>query len=251
MKKQSLFLMIAAFLFVAACKKKETDSTDTPTPAAVSCYLSNMTQSNGNFTRYYYDAQNRINKTATFIESQPDTLFTNYVYAGNKVTATANNGVFDIIQTYYLNANGFADSVIVSFGSFGDYRMNYTYNSSNQATGIVMVGQIATTEIDQEISMEYTNGNRTKQTVIDNVESTTTTTLMEYYLDKPNKAKAFEEKGNFMNSNSHMIKKSSAQDGAVFTNYTYENDAEGNVSKMKMINEQSAETWSSYVWNCR
>lgn len=243
--------MIAAFLFVAACKKKESDTTDNPTPAVVSCYLNNMTQSNGNYTRYYYDAQNRISKTATFISSQPDTLFTNYVYAGKTVTATSNNGLFDIIQTYYLNSHGFADSVVVSFGSFGDYKMKYTYNSSNQATGIAMVGTIATTEIDQEISMEYANGNRTKQIVIDNVESTTTTTLMEYYLDKSNKAKAFEEKGNFMNSNANMIKKSTSPDGTIYTNYSYEFDAEGNVSKMKMVDEQSAETWSSYVWNCK
>jgi hypothetical protein len=74
---------------------------------------------------------------------------------------------------------------------------------------------------------------------------------MEYYLDKSNKAKAFEEKGNFMNSNANMIKKSTSPDGTIYTNYSYEFDAEGNVSKMKMVDEQSAETWSSYVWNCK
>jgi hypothetical protein len=251
MKNYHLLLSVALLLTVASCKKKESDPTDNPTPAALTCYLTQMTQSNGNFTRYYFDAENRINKTATYLESQGDTLFTDYVYSGKTMTATSNNGLFDIIQTYYLNANGFTDSAITTFGSFGDYKINYTYNSANQAISLVMYGNIATTEIDQEVSMEYTNGNRTKQTAIDNVASTTTITNFEYYLDKPNKAKAFEEKGNYMNANTNMLKKSSTPDGLTFTNYTYDFDTEGNVSQMKMMDNQNVETWNKYIWNCK
>jgi hypothetical protein len=249
MKKQNLLFVLLAFIFVAACKKEETPEDPIITPAEVSCYLTSMATNAGNVTNYYYDAQNRIYKTATFASGQTDSIITNYTY-GDKVVITRTSGTIEIVQTNFLNANGFADSAVMAFGSFGELFLVRKFNSSNQVTEIKLYGEIGGSEYDQEVYMEYTNGNMSKQTAIDNVKSLSTVSTMEYYLDKPNKAKKFEERSNFINSNANLIKKTTT-DGGTFTNYTYELDSEGKMTKMMMVNEQNVETWSSYVWKCK
>ncbi len=249
MKKQNLLFVLLAFIFVAACKKEETPEDPIITPAEVGCYLKNMTNSDGNVVNYYYDALNRISKTVTYSPTLADSIITDYMY-GDKMVTTKQNGVVEIIQKNFLNANGFADSAVLSIGSFGDLIMVRKFNTSNQVMEMKMAGVVGGTEYDQEVYMEYTNGNMTKQTTLDNVKSLSTVSTMEFYMDKPNKAKKFEERSNFINSNANLIKKTTT-DGGTFTNYTYELDSDGKMTKIIMVNEQNVQTWNSYVWNCK
>jgi YD repeat-containing protein len=248
MKSKYLFLCVTILVTLASCKKKESEG---PYSSPSTCYLTQMESNNGILIRYYYDAQNRVIRTATYQEStSEDSIFGEYTYSPNKVTSTTNNGVFDIVQTIHLNSFGFADSALITFGTYGSYQMLWKYNTERQVISYQIFGEIATTEIDQEVYYEYTNGNKTKQTLIDNVSNTTQTSTLEYYLDKPNKAKTFEEQNNYVNSNTNLVKKVISETGTVL-NYTYDFDTQGNVTQMKMVSETNEEKWNKYNWSCK
>jgi YD repeat-containing protein len=249
MKKQSLFLLVAAFFLVAACKKDETSSPTNNVPAEVSCLLTTMATNTGNVTSYYYDAQNRIVRTAAIGSGLSDSIIATYTYEGNVVTSRT-PGAVEVVQKFFLNAAGFADSAVISVGAFGDIIMVRKYNDANQATELIMVGEIGGTEYDQESYMEYTNGNLTKQTTIDNIKSLSTISTMEYYMDKPNKVKELEERNNFTNANANLLKKVSNDDGT-YTNYTYEFDTDGKVVKMMTVTDTNVESWNTYTWTCK
>ncbi|MDZ4666722.1 MAG: hypothetical protein SGJ00_02450 [bacterium] len=209
-----------------------------------------MTTSGGNVTAYYYDAQNRVIRTASFVTGQTDSVISTFEYLGNTVVNSANNGLFDLVQTSYLNAHGFADSMKMSFGTFGDIMLRRKFDSEYRVIEQTLIGDVAGTEIDQVITHEYNGGNMLLQTNVDNVAEKTEVISYQYYLDKVNKAKAFEEKTNLVNSNTNLLKRKLSNLNTS-VDYTYQLDADGNILKMTMLDEQSAETWNTYSWNCK
>jgi len=250
MKKYHLLLSFAFLLLLVSCKKKDSEAKDNPTPISLDCYLSKYYINDAKEYNCYYDSQNRLIKISSYSEGKGDSSYVFYTHSGNLITKTSKNGIKDLVETYYLNSNGFADSLVSVFDSLNSYTYYWKYNEANQAIELKVIGGVAQNMVDIIERNEYTNGNKTRQTSINNETATTVILDFEYYLDKPNKAKAFEESTYHLNSNTNLLKKSTTDAGSI-TNITYEFDQEGNVSKMIMVSDKNEETWNKYIWSCK
>ncbi|OYU96438.1 MAG: hypothetical protein CFE21_08570 [Bacteroidetes bacterium B1(2017)] len=240
MKKLNLLLIAFVILAGTACKKDKT--TDEPTPAEKICLVTSTTDSDSNTFIYTFDSQNRIIKNGAY--NGPDSTITIYTYTGNKVVMAS--GIVE--QTYFLNSYGFADSVYYIVDGYVDLLIVLTHNSEGLVTSQKVTGTVPQGEVNQIGTFEYLNGDLVKQT--NNDGTTTSTVTLEYYLDKPNKSKRFEEATQFYNSSAHMLKKMTGDDGS-FTSYTYEYDSEGKVTKETSVDETNTVSYQNFSWSCK
>lgn len=240
MKKLNLLLIAFIVLAGTACKKDKT--TDEPTPAEKICLVSNSLDSDSNSFVYTFDNQNRIIKNGAY--NGTDSTITIYTYTGNKVVMAS--GVVE--QTYFLNSFGFADSVYYLIDGYVDLLIVLTHDAQGLVTSQKVTGTVPQGEVNQIGTFEYLNGDVVKQTTNDGTNTSVTT--LEYYLDKPNKSKRFEEATQFYNASTHMLKKVSSDDGS-FTSYTYEYDSEGKVTKETSVDETNTISFQYFTWSCK
>jgi hypothetical protein len=101
MKKITLILLGFTLLAGTACKKDKDN--DSPTPSAKDCMLSKEQGSDGTYSNYTYNAQNRLTASNSFDPADTSTTNLTYTYTGSQVLVS-DGGLTN--QTYYLNSKG-------------------------------------------------------------------------------------------------------------------------------------------------
>ncbi len=238
MKKLSLFAAILAMLIFSGCSETAT----TPTSTVKTCFVQKVLYSDSSSYTYTYDASNRVSSN-TFIQDTRVSK-TDYNNNGKTVLATS-NGM--LVQTYYLNNKGFADSLLTDIQGFYLKEIN-TYNSEGLKINTVSKSKYMNTNMTDTTTYQYVNGNLSKEIFSDG--NYTLITDFEYYTDKINYSKKSNEAQDFTNDNVNLRKKATTNSGNV-TNYAYEFDADGKV--LKQITTFSGGDISSktFTWICK
>ncbi|MCF8426690.1 MAG: hypothetical protein K9H61_03150 [Bacteroidia bacterium] len=242
MKKLSYFLIALLIVGASACKKEETKTTNTTT-GTPTCLIQSQLDGDGNLTSYTFDGSKRISMSKSVGAS--DSIITVFTYIGNTVEIEADNGSF---TTFYLNAKGFADSAHTELDGLYSIRILLTYNANGEVIKQDVIGEVFGSPITQTSTFEYLNGNVVKQ--IDDDGSSTDETILEYYTDKTDYAKTFNEKTNFTNASKNLLKKIINSDGSYYE-YTYTFDSNGKVLTTSEFDSSTSETGvTTNTWLC-
>jgi hypothetical protein len=242
MKKLHLILMLSVAFLVVSCTKDKT-TTPTTTPEKT-CLVQKIVYSDGRSDAFTFDSQNRLIKTVIAQDTMMSQM--DMSYNGNIVTTSISGLPFSLT---YLNAKGFADSVVSSFQGFIETKTVNTFNSSglliSQSTKGIQFGS----PVNDLFTFEYVGENKSKQTFTDGTN--TFTTVYEYYLDKKNNSKKSQVAQYFENANANLVKKATTNLGDI-TNYTYEFNSDGLETKRIATGGTPSQTFTSvYTWSCK
>lgn len=234
-------MLLVAFLVVSCTKDKTTTPTTTPEKT---CLVQKIVYSDGRSDAFTFDSQNRLIKRVV----TQDTMMsqTDLSYNGKVVTTSISGMPFSLT---YLNAKGFADSVVSSFQGFIDTKTVNTFNGSGLLISQSIKGTQFGQEVDNLFTFEYVGENVSKQTYTDGTN--TFTTVYEYYLDKKNNSKKSQEAQIFENANANLVKKATTNSGDI-TNYSYEFNSDGIETKRITSSGTPSQTITGvYTWSCR
>ncbi|MDP1725191.1 MAG: hypothetical protein Q8M15_00300 [Bacteroidota bacterium] len=247
MKKRSqiLNLLICIMLFTAACKK------DNPLPQPVvvetpKCFIKKvLNETNSQICDY--NNQNKLIRTIDI--NGTDSVFTDFEYIGKVVTLK--NPKTDLVQTFYLNNNGYADSATIYEAGKINIKIKMILNAEGylieqRQTGTITFG--GTYPINEINTIEYLNGNAIKITT--NNLGTLSIVTYEYYADKINYSAPSEEAQSFIKSNKKLLKKFTNEDGT-FMNYLYLLDNNGKVMEIMKTNQANKVTNTFNTWFCK
>jgi len=242
--KQSFYLIAFTLVLFAACKK------DNPTPVdnnnngvgQLLCKYDTVYSSQLGTEIYAYDDKDRIAKISRILDGKE--TISSYTYTANKVVVQS----ADQTNQYYLNKNGFADTVIMDFKGFGNLQLYNTYNNQNQIVKQIQEMEFGGNEIYLEVENEYLNGNISSSKVLfDGDESIM---VNEYHLDKQNSLKEMEYKTQFMPSNQNLMK-ASYLDGNLNQSFIYQFDSQNRIKLFKLTDSEGKEQINSIVWKCK
>lgn len=243
--KKIIQLSLVCLFVISACKK------DNPTPsentnnnggAQLTCKYDTVYSSQMGVLVYEYDDLGRVSKVT---RTQNGTEITDvYTYSEGKVL------VQNSAQTnqFFLNENGFADTVYMELNTLGSIQIFYTYNSQNQIIRQIQEMEINGNEIRLEVENYYLNGNNTSSKLIFNGDESVMTN--EYHLDKPNMFKEMEQKTQFIPTNQNLIKVSYV-DGDSSQSFTYQFDAQNKVISRKISLPDNTYNTETFVWKCK
>ncbi len=244
MKKITLILLGFTLLAGTACKKDK-DNSNSPTPSAKVCMLSKDQGSDGSYSNYTYNAQNRLTTSNSFDATDTSNTNLTYTYTGSQVLVS-DGGLTN--ETYYLNSKGFGDSALLSIAGIAEFRSVNKFNLNGEVIESFFSGEVFGTTFEITTTFEYINGNRVKETQDDGTDVSVTT--YEYYTDKVNYAAKSEEAQEFVNANKNLVKKAT-YDGGSFDSYTYEYDADGKVIKQITTNTDLEVSSNVFTWTCK
>jgi len=222
-------LIIVSFIF-AACKKDSTSTGGNGSDIFSTCRLTERTDSTQNKTEYQYDSKGRL-AYRIYINSVGDTTgIDTFNYVGSTMVGRA--GTFD------LNSNG--DAIKMHYDPI---ILDLTYNDQGQLTSIA--------DVTNGFHSTYTwkDGNMVTETAT----STTTVTIENtYYMDKVNIFALTDRLQSFTGAqNKNLLKSVKETNGrnVTVTNYTYEFDAQGKVTRR--ICDGANPVNYTCKWNCR
>jgi YD repeat-containing protein len=242
MKKINYLLIALLIVGATACKKEETKTT-TSTPSTPTCLIQTTLDGDGNLTTYMYDGSKRITMAKMLGASDSSTMV--YTYLGNTVEVETDNGA---ITTYYLNSKGLADSAHAEFDGLYSLRIILTYNSAGEVTKQDISGEVFGTAITQTSTFEYVNGNVVKEISDDGTGPDET--VMEYYTDKLDYGKTFNEKTTFTTAAKNLLKRETYSDDT-YLEYTYTFDSNGKVLTTSEFDSSTGETAvTTNTWVC-
>jgi hypothetical protein len=244
MKKITLILIGLTLLAGTSCKKDKTEE-PTPTPSATVCLITKEANDDGSYTNNTYNSNNQIIASNSYNASDSSSEDLTWTYVGNKVTVTG--GMGGAVQNLYLNSKGLIDSGRVSLSGLAELYIQITYNAAGEPITEATSGEIFGNPFEQTTTIEFTNGNRTKETLDDG--TTTDVTTYEYYTDKLNLSAKSEEAATLMHSNKNLLKRMTNSDGS-YTAYTYEFDANGKVTKQTETSSTADVIVTNYTWKC-
>lgn len=241
MKKLHLIFMLLVLFLAVSCTKDET-TTPTITPEKT-CLVQKLDYTDNRSDVFTYDSKNRLIKTVII----QDTILsqTDMSYNGNIVTTSVNGIPFSLT---YLNAKGFADSVVSSFKGIIETKTVYTYNSNGLLISLSKKGMQFGRPINELLTFEYVGENKSKQTYSDGTNSYTT--VYEYFLDRKNNLKKSQEAQYFENANANLVKIATI-DFDDITNYTYEFNSGGLETKRVAIRGAFQIYTNIYTWSCK
>jgi hypothetical protein len=242
--KQSFYLIAFTLVLFAACKK------DNPTPVdnnnngggQLFCKYDTVYSSQLGTEIYAYDDKDRIAKITRILDGKE--TISSFTYTANKVVMQND----DQTNQYFLNKNGFADTVLMDFKSFGNIQVYYTYNSQNQIVKQIQEMEIGGNELYLEIENTYLNGNISSSKILfDGDESIIEN---EYHLDRPNIFKEMEYKTQFIPSDQNLAK-AIYLDGDLNQSFVYQFDSQNRVVFRKTTVIDEPEQTESFVWKCK
>jgi hypothetical protein len=248
--KQSFYLIAFTLVLFAACKKDNptpypTDTNNNNGGALANCKYDTVYtvySSQPGTVIYAYDDKDRIAKITRILDGKE--TISSFTYTANKVVMQSD----DQTNQYFLNKNGFADTVLMDFKSFGNIQVYYTYNSQNQIVKQIQEMEIGGNEIYFEVENEYLNGNISSSKVLfDGDESIR---VNEYHLDKQNSLNDMDYKIQFIPSNQNLMK-ASYLDGNLTQSYIYQFDSQNRIKSFKIIDSEGKEQINSIVWKCK
>jgi hypothetical protein len=244
MKKSFYFLVLSIVLF-AACKKDNptpVDNTNNNGGTQLTCRYDTVYSSQVGVQVYEYDNLDRVSKVTR--TQNGGEIIDVYTYLDGKVIMQ-NRGQ---TNQYFLNENGYADTVLMELNNFGSIQIYNTYNSQNQIVKQIQEMEFNGREINLEVENTYLNGNNVSSKVIlDGDESIMTN---EFYLDKPNMFKEMEYKTQFIPSHQNLMK-ASYLDGYLNQSFTYQFDTQNKVISRKITGPDSQENTETFVWKCK
>lgn len=247
MKTKQLLLMLAtASALVFSCKKDDENKTNNPSnnPSS-SCSLTASMENDTGYVAFNYNTDGTI---ARITEKNPssDTSKIDLTYANNIVSASVNG---NILNTYYLNSKGYADSTVLDLSGFIHMSTINTYDANGylitQNESINFLG----TDINTSTTYLYSGGNVSKKTVESNGKTTVTT--YEYYTDKNNKLANSSIDALFIGKANANLVKTETVDGVLANTYTYEYDSKGNPSKQIATDPNGVKDTFIYSWSCK
>jgi len=225
MNKSLLTLSAVCLLMVASCKKDKGTETE---EQQKTCQLteSTFTSTGGDSEKatFTYDDKSRV-KQITYSDGSIDS----YVYSDTQIILTASGNV---VTTYKLDANG-----RITSESYNDNasKFNYTYNNDGYLIEEAEVVGVNTSKT----KYTYTNGNLTlvdfgteKVTVSYNSEPATSNFFTDTDDDLPNSINGVLK--NYFGKPSKNLVSKAIYDGGYAESYSYEKDADGNLSKISV-----------------
>lgn len=243
MKKLLLFacttLIAGTLLTITSCKKNDDDPV---------CRLSTATNvsSSGNSALVF--SYNTDGKLSQMVSTGASSYTRTFSYSGNTINIIQRDGANAIVQTSDVtlnNANKVVSIVTKSAAGTVTEMLNVDYDANGNASRII--AKYGSGTPDTSI-LTYSGGD------LITITSGTSITTLTYYTDK-----AFQpgdylyytqmmQYGAMYITNQHMLK-SYQNSGGTPSNFTYEYDNSGNVSKITLISGSTTESLD-YTYNC-
>jgi hypothetical protein len=173
-------------------------------------------------TVYTYSAIWRLNtiqklKNEVLIEKNT------YTYSGNTVSVSSN--IKNTFYKYYLNKNGYADSLKISEPGLLSITEKYLYNNLGMMIRKNINALINNVPYSEYTDYIYQNGNLIKsEQMVDNDKYTI---QYEYYTDSINVMAGTMEANTFIPQSKNLIKKETTSDDT-FKSFSYTIDDDGN-----------------------
>jgi hypothetical protein len=146
-----------------------------------------------------------------------------YNYSGNTVTVTSN--IRNTFYKYYLNKNGYADSLKITEPGLLSITEKYLYNNLGMMIRKNINALINNVPYSEYTDYIYQNGNLIKsEQMVDNDKYTI---QYEYYTDSINVMAGTMEANTFIPQSKNLIKKETTSDDT-FKSFTYTIDDDGN-----------------------
>lgn len=243
--KKIIQLSLVCLLIFSACKKDNPTPSENPNNnggAQLTCRYDTVYSSQMGVLVYEYDDLGRVSKVIRTQNGRE--IIDMYTYSEGKVLVQNSSQT----SQFFLNENGFADTVYMELNALGSIQIFYTYNSQNQITRQIQEMEINGNEIRLEIENYFLNGNNTSSKLILNGDESVMTN--EYHLDNPNMFKEMEQKTQFIPTNQNLIK-ASYIDGDLSQNFTYQFDAQNKVISRKISLPDDTDNTETFVWKCK
>jgi len=213
---------LASLIIFSSCKKNNTpDIPDTPVSK---CKLATATDNVGHISNTFsYDESGRLIMLTHLSDYDPYTKHLSY--KGDSIISYIDAGSNSSTDTIVLNSLGLISSDRQVAGG-GVQNASYLYDGN----GVLTSSSVGATNVDYT----YTNGDNIYQRYTDNGNVAVDT--ISYYTDKPavltdyTGYTQFVLYGAYFLKNKHLTK--SFRSGPNFNNYTYEFDANGNVTTL-------------------
>lgn len=245
--KQLLIILATASALVFSCKKDDENKTSTTTnpPVTSSCSLATSMENDTGYTAFTYNTDGTIARFVIKNQSS-DTSKIDLTYANNIVSASVNG---NILNTYYLNNKGNADSIVLDLSGLVHMATYNTYDANGYLTEQNESIDFFGTNITTTRTYTYSGGNLSKTTEESNGKTTVTT--YEYYTDKANKLAASNLDALFIGKANANLVKTETVDGVLSNTYTYEFDSKGNPTKRTGTDANGVKDVFVFNWTCK
>ncbi len=242
MKTQgTIFLFCAAVLLVSACKKDGDDK-------KAACRIVTVSQSSSgtpNVINITYNNDGKISTLSTSSGSSSTSKV--YTYSGNTIIINATSGSFSSRDSVTLNAQGRASNIRqfsdLTGNNWTNYRFEYNGND------LLKYHQTSDGDATEETTTAtYSNGNMV------GLQSSSSNTTLEYFTDKKVQPGDYLELamliqyGVSVYPHKNLLKTIDSGTGSI-TNFNYEFDAEGNITKV-IATAGSSTTTLTYQYQC-
>ncbi|MFA9215348.1 MAG: hypothetical protein ACEQSR_16170 [Candidatus Methylacidiphilales bacterium] len=245
MKAKQIMLLLAATAatYFTSCKK-DSDST-TPNTATPTCNITSTLENDTTYAAFIYNPNGTINQVINK-EPSTDTSIYSVIYEPNLITVSIDGTP---LRTYFLNSKGNADSIVTDVQGFFTVITNNTYDNNGyiktQIESQTFLG--STTETTRNFT--YTNGNLT--TMEESDGTTNTVYTYDYFTDKTNNLSKVDLDYMFMGNSNKNLVKTEFTDGEITTNYSYNFDSNGKVTKKIATSTIGEVNQTNYSWTCK
>lgn len=244
MKSSNIFILLFVLSIIVSCKKDSDDVLVKPiiSPPIIKCFYSQVEQ--GNLIIKFI-----LNKDQTIKEIQKTNSTSNeiitYTKLNNFIEVKSNlNGY---IYKHYINKNGFADSVWITYNGLVDLKAYHKFNLEGLIAKKTLIGTIVNVPFEEITTFSYDKGNLIKRTTEN--EGDIYEENFEYYSDSINYFIANEEAENLIPANRNLIKRVILPEDK-FISYTYSKDTSGIVYQTA-TNEAEEVKLYTYTFNCK
>lgn len=245
MKTKQIMLLIAATAatYFTSCKK-DSDST-APTTTTPTCTITSTLENDTTYAAFIYNNNGTI-KQVVNKEPSSDTSVYTVSYETNLITISIGSTPF---RTYFLNSKGNADSIVTDVQGFFTLITTNTYDNDGylktQNESVTFLGN--TSETTRNYT--YTNGNLTTMNESDGTNNTVFT--YDYFTDKTNNLSKVNLDNMFVGNSTKNLIKTEFTNGEITTNYTYNFDSNGKVTKQIATNTSGEVNQTNFSWTCK
>jgi hypothetical protein len=244
MKYTKIFILLLVINSIISCKRDSDDVLVKPIiiPPIIKCFYSEVEQ--GNLITKFILNKDQTIKEIQKINSRTNEIIT-YTKLNNYIEIKSNlNGY---IYKHYINKNGYADSVWITYIGLIDLKAYHKFNSEGLIIKKTLIGTIVNVPFEEITNFTYAKGNLIKR--ITENEGDIYEESFEYYNDSVNYFIANEEAENFMPASKNLIKKIILPEDK-FISYSYTKDTSGIVYQTS-INEAEETKLYTYTFNCK
>lgn len=248
MKKNLVLTLSTIMLIIASCKKNSSKNEEqNPTNCQLTESFFSSTGGDSETTLYAYDTEGRISTVKFSDGSYQET----YAYTSTQITKTVKDGSINRTYTYSLNAQG---RVTTENAMADNYKVDYTYNNDGYLTQSIETNLIDNSKVTTTYT--YTDGNLTKvvsPTSTLDITYTSDAAKDNFFVEGDPSLPAFNSsilKSYFGKTSKNLVAKISYGSG-YNENYSYEKDANGNITKVTMRTSDNSGYTLSNKFSCK